>query len=1016
MSNHAGDLCAALFASLSAAASSAAGGGRVGAVAIAGALIALSVLASPASGPGAGKRDWLAPGGGTVQISPPGESWLDSEALRPSTGEGLITGQDGVPRDIWVARLDAHSGLPVLAFRWRMGTEALPLSSPFNDPEFGADACGWSVYDSKGAIRTHRLLLMLRRLPSWNTPGWLDVASPDTMHDIGFLAACPDADVRWIGGTFGSVANCFSAETGRITNRYDWKDSDIRDGSLVNGVVGERELGARLGDGSTQRPSQRWRPPAGAPPFIGSPGLFVGDGRSYVNLPLDLSAAARPCITDQQIWGVAMAPGNLRAARSDDGRPVPVTPVDPEVFGGARQTFVYRDERGTAESVPYRGAHSSAGAGPTLRTILASDTDPAITDILGAHMVVVGPTARRNGRLLVFYPGTRATADRYSLFLTRAAELGYLAISLAYDNRQSINFEICPRKPESCYEEARLEILTGVESGYDPPNVDPANSAFNRLAKLLVYLDARHPQEGWGAYLSAGTPRWERIVVAGHSQGGGHAAMTARLSETAGALLFGATEPRAWTSAPFATPADRFVALAHAREPNFAGIVRSWANIGIPGVLTNMDETPPPFFGSNRLMTATEACAGDPTSWGYYHNCPVVDDFMAFGEDGRPVLQYVWDVMLGFRDQSDASPRLRRRLLSGRTTPRPCAISSVSVVEGYEPQGAAQGGLEWPAGNGRVLIARKASTTPFQMYTMNSDGSGLTQIDSSFPYPTKNRGNGSYSSDGKYIIFQAEMASHSCTVSNTEPGKGRCNNVWIMRADGSQFWQMTGYPDQKGVLYPRLNPSKSKAAWGYQDTTAIFKPLTGWYLAVADVTWDNGVPAFSNIQYLRPSGLAQFYEPSEWVSDTELLMAASVSGESQCALDIIKWNVSTGTVTNLTNSNTVWDEHAHVIPNSGGKIGFLSSQGIDLPPCTYAGLSDLKTEIWRIDADGSNRLQITSLNTPGQPGYESGYWQRPATSAWSSDGGYMLVQGARDSISTDQEPYIKRVRFWGVCR
>lgn len=82
------------------------------------------------------------------------------------------------------------------------------------------------------------------------------------------------------------------------------------------------------------------------------------------------------------------------------------------------------------------------------------------------------------------------------------------------------------------------------------------------------------------------------------------------------------------------------------KEPIFAGIARSWANIGIPGLPTGVEATPPPFLGSHRRTTATEECRGDPESDGDDHNCPVVDDSIALTPDGTPPLRPVWDTML----------------------------------------------------------------------------------------------------------------------------------------------------------------------------------------------------------------------------------------------------------------------------------------------------------------------------------------------------------------------------------
>lgn len=282
-----------------------------------------------------------------------------------------------------------------------------------------------------------------------------------------------------------------------------------------------------------------------------------------------------------------------------------------------------------------------------VRSVSPPETAPAIDVRAGDHVVAVPviPEARRE-QLLVFYPGTGASPDMYTSLVSRAALLGYHAVSLDYENGKAINFQVCPNQPVECYEQARLEILTGVESPYVEPDVDPTNSAFNRLTQLIAHQAAAHPDEGWDAYLANGEPRWDRVVVGGHSQGGGHAAMTAKLHEVARVLLFGATEPRPWTLEPFATPADRFWALVHEDEPIFGGVTLSWANIGLPGELAEFQLTPPSGT-SHRLVTTATGCGGVPTSNGFHHNCYIVDGWMPpRGADGTPAFAPAWDRML----------------------------------------------------------------------------------------------------------------------------------------------------------------------------------------------------------------------------------------------------------------------------------------------------------------------------------------------------------------------------------
>lgn len=281
-----------------------------------------------------------------------------------------------------------------------------------------------------------------------------------------------------------------------------------------------------------------------------------------------------------------------------------------------------------------------------VRQVAPELTGAGIVAVNGNHVVALEGGER--GQLLVFYPGTGGRPDQYEELVRRAAELGYHAISLSYVNTLSVNFSICNRYPgdRDCHERVRLEILTGAESGYDPPDVDPANAAFARLSALLAYLDSAYPTEGWNRYLEGGDPVWSRIAVAGHSQGGGHAAMTARLHNVPRAVLFGATEPQAWTLDPFATPASRMFGLAHADELNFTGITRSWGNLELPGVPRVVEASPAPWGGSHRLVSTRDDCVGSPADRGLYHNCPIVDEYLPRDDDGRPDVFDVWDYLL----------------------------------------------------------------------------------------------------------------------------------------------------------------------------------------------------------------------------------------------------------------------------------------------------------------------------------------------------------------------------------
>ena len=411
--------------------------------------------------------------------------------------------------------------------------------------------------------------------------------------------------------------------------------------------------------------------------FFGSPEPFVVDDRSFVSVTVAPTSDQTVGVTDQQVW--LMSLDGATSVRCDDGRDAPTTRVDPEVLVVDDRVFVYYyvlDETGSTvhvcsvDLVPSDPATTTdsdsnqdadndetggdeAGGNATapvveLREVTAEQTDPDLETLNGNHLIYA-PPADPLGQLLVFFPGTGATPDRYETYLAHAGSLGFHVIGLGYDNLESVNFQLCPGKPPGCHEAVRREILFGAPSDYSPPDVSPANSAIARLRALITHLDETDPNAGWNGFLDsteADGLLWSDITVAGHSQGGGHAAYLATQVEVDRAILFGATEPQPWTSADSATPPDRYYALSHRDELSAAAISVSWENLAIPGDIVAVEGAGDQFDGSHRLQTASDACSGDPDDRGFHHNCYIVDEYLPAATGQQPHYADVWTYML----------------------------------------------------------------------------------------------------------------------------------------------------------------------------------------------------------------------------------------------------------------------------------------------------------------------------------------------------------------------------------
>lgn len=286
--------------------------------------------------------------------------------------------------------------------------------------------------------------------------------------------------------------------------------------------------------------------------------------------------------------------------------------------------------------------------------IAPETTDENIDIALEPHYVCHDASAEPLQRLLVFFPGTGATPDDYELFVETGAAQGLHAIGLSFPNPRSINLQVCPRDPDpNCHANAREEVITGVDlhAGVD---VNAANAITNRLVRLLEYLHATQPEVGWDIYLNGDSPRWESIVVAGHSQGGGMAAYVAHQQPVARAITFGWVDlvrrvAAPWITEPHATPGERIYTFEHvddrtrgesAKEQMFRAFGLDVTNE------VNVDDSALPYNGSHILLTSLDAAQTGARPSAGAHNMPVADDFTPIGSAVGPVLEDVWAYLL----------------------------------------------------------------------------------------------------------------------------------------------------------------------------------------------------------------------------------------------------------------------------------------------------------------------------------------------------------------------------------
>jgi hypothetical protein len=257
-----------------------------------------------------------------------------------------------------------------------------------------------------------------------------------------------------------------------------------------------------------------------------------------------------------------------------------------------------------------------------------AETDPQISD--GYSHLYVEPHGEPARLLFVMLPGTKGPPRAYPGLLRNAAAGGYHALALAYRNDLAVN-KLCTLRDAGCHEAIRHEVITGDDTS-PLVEVTRPDSIENRLVRALAHL-------GWNQYLlGADAVDWSRVTIAGHSQGGGHAAFIARDHAVHRAVLFAATEPAEWTDDRLATDVDRIYGFVHSDDDVFRPVSRSWSKLGLPSDPVDVDATSFPFDGAHQLVTSVRS--DQP------HGAVAVDFFTPMvGE--QPLYADVWCHVLG---------------------------------------------------------------------------------------------------------------------------------------------------------------------------------------------------------------------------------------------------------------------------------------------------------------------------------------------------------------------------------
>jgi hypothetical protein len=257
---------------------------------------------------------------------------------------------------------------------------------------------------------------------------------------------------------------------------------------------------------------------------------------------------------------------------------------------------------------------------------------------------------KRKDKLFIFIPGTFAGPNIYTRILKSGAKYGYYSIGISYSNNQTIQ-SFCTGNNQNCVSNIFREYLEGVN--YSPEvDISSANSLENRISKFILYLKNNYPDENWGRFLNTDhSIKWEKISLAGHSQGSGHVLYISKTRNLLRASLFSGPNgfklangqfPN-WLSSNGLTTNAKVFCFSNSLDAiaDWAEIQVIWNNIGISGSFQNVDNAGS-FNGAQKLYTNIDL---PPAIINPEHGSTVANDNTPLDNNGRAVFERVWKYM-----------------------------------------------------------------------------------------------------------------------------------------------------------------------------------------------------------------------------------------------------------------------------------------------------------------------------------------------------------------------------------
>ena len=254
----------------------------------------------------------------------------------------------------------------------------------------------------------------------------------------------------------------------------------------------------------------------------------------------------------------------------------------------------------------------------------------------------------------------------------------------------------------------------------------------------------------------------------------------------------------------------------------------------------------------------------------------------------------------------------------------------------------------------------------YKIYISNGDGTSETPLTYALWPSDRHQWAEEWDPTGQFLFCYVEKTDYVTESDHTRipddaiPGYGAYTDLWIIKRDGSQAWQLTNFVNDydKGIIHGAISNDGTLFSWTERIQAPNFFDMNlaagAYVFRVADVVY-SPTPTLSNIRTFQPGGVLAGGEVESISPDkTDILVYSSFESGSMIETPIYRIKISDGTTTKLTIES--FSQAPTYTPN-GQHIVYMTGRECDIFPGQLQG-----ADWWIMDSNGNNKRRLTFMN------------------------------------------------------